>query len=171
MAAAQLKTTDGRLSRPGLRAESAIMGEGFNLRRFQDAQDGRDGPGAIYERALDELKAGRKLTHWMWFVFPQLEGLGQSFMAQKFAIGTLDEARAYLGHPVLGPRLRACVAALNALEGKSAYDIFGIPDDLKLHSSLTLFAKATKDNADFLAALDKYFDGEMDAGSLRLLGD
>jgi uncharacterized protein (DUF1810 family) len=159
------------LSRAGLRAEFAAMGDGFNLRRFQDAQDGRDGPGTIYERALDELKAGRKLTHWMWFVFPQLEGLGQSFMARKFAIANLDEARAYLGHPVLGPRLRACVAALNELEGKSAYEIFGIPDDLKLHSSLTLFARATKDNADFRTALDKYFDGELDAGSLRLLGD
>ena len=145
------------------------MGDGFNLRRFQDAQDGRDGAGTIYERALHELKGGRKLTHWMWFVFPQFEGLGQSFMAQKFAIGSLDEARAYLDHPVLGPRLRACVAALNGLEGVSAYDIFGMPDDLKLHSSLTLFARATNNNADFLAALAKYYDGELDAGSVRLL--
>jgi uncharacterized protein (DUF1810 family) len=146
------------------------MGDGFNLRRFQDAQDGRDGPGTIYERALHELKGGRKLTHWMWFVFPQLEGLGQSFMAKKFAIRSLDEARAYLADPVLGPRLRACVAALNGLQGRSAYDIFGVPDDLKLHSSLTLFARAADDDADFRAALDKYFGGELDAGSLRLLG-
>jgi uncharacterized protein (DUF1810 family) len=146
------------------------MGDGYNLRRFQDAQDGRDGPGTIYERALDELKGGRKLTHWMWFVFPQLAGLGQSFMATKFAIGSLDEAKAYMAHPVLGPRMRACVATLNGLEGKSAYDIFGIPDDLKLHSSLTLFARATDDNGEFLAALDKYYEGKPDYASLGLLG-
>ena len=147
------------------------MGDGFNLRRFVEAQDGRDGPGTIYERALSELKAGRKLTHWMWFVFPQLAGLGSSFMAQKFAIRSLEEARAYLAHPVLGPRLEACVAALNGLDGRSARDIFGVPDDRKLQSCLTLFAHAADDNAPFLAALAKYYDGDVDEASVRLLAE
>ena len=146
------------------------MVERTDLRRFLLAQDGRDGMDTIYERALAELAAGRKQTHWMWFVFPQLTGLGASFMAQKFAIRDLDEARAYLAHPVLGPRLRACVQALNLVEGKTAVQIMNFPDDLKLHSSLTLFAQATADNADFLAALGKYFDGAVDPGSMRILG-
>jgi uncharacterized protein (DUF1810 family) len=98
-----------------------------------------------------------------------LAGLGSSFMAQKYAIGSLAEAQAYLAHPVLGPRLRQCVAALNAVEGRSARQIMEFPDDLKLHSSLTLFAKASDDNGEFLAALGKYFDGAMDSESLRLL--
>ena len=146
------------------------MVERTDLRRFLLAQDGRDGMDTIYERALAELAAGRKQTHWMWFVFPQLTGLGASFMAQKFAIRDLDEARAYLAHPVLGPRLRACVQALNLVEGKTAVQIMNFPDDLKLHSSLTLFAQATADNADFLAALGKYFDGAVDPESMRILG-
>src|SRR3954471_19165176 len=138
------------------------MAEAYDLRRFVLAQDGRDGMDTIYERALEELQAGRKQTHWMWFIFPQLAGLGSSFMAQKYAIGSLEEARAYLAHPVLGPRLRACVAALNAVEGKTAREIMDFPDNLKLHSSLTLFAQATEDNAVFKAALAKYFDGALD---------
>ena len=146
------------------------MVERTDLRRFLLAQDGRDGMDTIYERALAELAAGRKQTHWMWFVFPQLTGLGASFMAQKFAIRDLDEARAYLAHSVLGPRLRACVQALNLVEGKTAVQIMNFPDDLKLHSSLTLFAQATADNADFLAALGKYFDGAVDPESMRILG-
>jgi uncharacterized protein (DUF1810 family) len=145
------------------------MADSFNLRRFQDAQDGRDGSGTIYERALEELKAGRKQTHWMWFVFPQLAGLGESFMAKKFAIHSLDEARAYLAHPILGPRLHAAVAALNGLEGRSAHDVFGFPDDLKLQSCLTLFAHAADDDADFMAALGKYYDGQGDAASVQIL--
>ena len=145
------------------------MGDSFDLRRFQDAQDGRDGMATIHERALEEIQAGHKRTHWMWFVFPQLAGLGASFMARKFAIASLDEARAYLAHPVLGPRLRACVAALNGLDGPSAHDIFGFPDDLKLQSCLTLFAHAADDNADFLAALAKYYGGDVDPASVRLL--
>lgn len=146
------------------------MAERSDLRRFVLAQDGRDGAGTIYERALEELTAGRKQTHWMWFVFPQLAGLGSSFMAQKYAIADLEEAQAYLAHPVLGPRLRACVEALNRLEGRSARQVMGSPDDLKLRSSLTLFAHATSENADFLAALAKYFDGEADPESMRRLG-
>lgn len=146
------------------------MAERSDLRRFVLAQDGRDGAGTIYERALEELTAGRKQTHWMWFVFPQLAGLGSSFMAQKYAIADLEEAQAYLAHPVLGPRLRACVEALNRLAGRSARQVMGSPDDLKLRSSLTLFAHATSENADFLAALAKYFDGEADPESMRRLG-
>ena len=145
------------------------MGDSFNLRRFQDAQDGRDGMVTIYERALEELQTGRKQTHWMWFIFPQLAGLGESYMAKKFAIQSLDEARAYLAHPILGPRLHTAVATLNALEGKSAQDIFGFPDDLKLQSCLTLFAHAADDNADFLAALGKYYGGDVDQNSVSLL--
>ena len=146
------------------------MVERRDLRRFLLAQDGRDGMDTIYERALEELSEGRKQTHWMWFVFPQLAGLGSSYMAQKFAIADLDEARAYLAHPVLGARYRACVQALNLVEGRSVQDIMPFPDDLKLHSSLTLFAQATADNADFLACLGKYFDGAVDPESMRLLG-
>ena len=146
------------------------MVEHGDLGRFILAQNGQDGAGTIYERALDELAAAKKQTHWMWFVFPQLAGLGSSFMAQKFAIQNLDEARAYLADPVLGPRLRACVQALNLVEGKTARQIMTFPDDVKLHSSLTLFAQATADNTDFLAALGKYFEGRVDPESMRLLG-
>ena len=142
----------------------------YDLNRFIEAQNGRDGRGTIYERALLELTAGRKETHWMWFVFPQLGGLGSSYMAQKFAIDGLDEARAFLTHPVLGPRLRDCVAALNAVDGRTANQVMGFPDDLKLQSSLTLFAQAADDNADFLAALGKYFAGAFDPASMRILG-
>ena len=145
------------------------MVETYDLRRFLLAQDGRDGMDTIYERALEELHAGRKETHWMWFIFPQLAGLGSSFMAQKFAISSLDEAKAYLEHPALGPRLRACVAALNAIEGKTARDIMDFPDNLKLHSCLTLFVQASEDSGDFTAALAKYFDGTLDVESMRLL--
>jgi uncharacterized protein (DUF1810 family) len=146
------------------------MAERPDLRRFILAQDGRDGMDTIYERALQELGGGKKQTHWMWFIFPQLAGLGSSFMAQKFAIVDLDEARAYLAHPVLGPRYRACVQALNLVEGKAVRQIMSFPDDVKLRSSLTLFAQATADNADFLACLGKYFDGAVDPESMRLLG-
>ena len=146
------------------------MADPSDLRRFLLAQDARDGACTIYARALEELEAGRKRTHWMWFIFPQLDGLGSSVMAQKYAIGSLAEARDYLAHPVLGPRLRACVQALNGLEGVTARDVMGFPDDLKLRSSLTLFAQATSDNADFRAALDTYFDGEADPESMRILG-
>ena len=146
------------------------MAEKHDLGRFLEAQDARDGASTVYERALAELQAGRKRTHWMWFVFPQLEGLGSSFMAQKYALASADEAAAYLAHPVLGPRLRACVAAVNAVEGRTAHEVMGSPDDLKLRSCLTLFAHATDDNAEFLAALRKYYGDEFDPASMRLLG-
>jgi uncharacterized protein (DUF1810 family) len=140
-----------------------------DLQRFIDAQDAPAGDGSVYERALAELRAGAKRSHWMWFVFPQLAGLGSSAMAQRYAISDLAEARAYLAHPVLGPRLRACVAALNGVHGKTARQIMGSPDDLKLRSSLTLFARATADNAEFQAALARYHDGVPDPRTIQLL--
>jgi uncharacterized protein (DUF1810 family) len=136
----------------------------MSLDRFVSAQDG------VYPDALAEIRAGRKRRHWMWFVFPQFAGLGSSSTAQRYAIASLDEARAYLAHPVLGPRLRECVAALLAVEGRSAGDIFGYPDDLKLRSSMTLFARAADDPAAFEAVLDRYYDGP-DERTLDLIGD
>jgi uncharacterized protein (DUF1810 family) len=133
-----------------------------NLDRFVEAQDG------VYADALAELTAGRKRTHWMWFVFPQIAGLGSSPTAQRYAIASLDEARAYLAHPVLGPRLRDCARALLAVEGRSAREILGHPDDLKLRSSMTLFARAADDPALFQAVLDRYYDGP-DPLTLKLL--
>jgi len=141
------------------------MADDHDLGRYVEAQDA----GGTYDRALAELRAGAKRTHWMWFIFPQLAGLGSSLMAQKYAIASLDEARAYLAHPLLGPRLRACVAAMNAVEDKTAREILGSPDDMKFRSSLTLFAHATADNADFLAALAKYYAGEPDPATLERL--
>jgi uncharacterized protein (DUF1810 family) len=132
------------------------------LDRFVEAQDG------AYDDALFELTAGRKRTHWMWFVFPQIAGLGSSPTAQFYAIASLDEARAYLAHPVLGPRLRECAQALLAVPGRSAREILGYPDDLKLRSSMTLFARATDDPALFQAVLDRYYDGP-DPLTLKLL--
>ena len=129
----------------------------FDLDRFIAAQTG------TYEAALREITAGRKASHWMWFIFPQLSGLGRSTMAQHYGITGLAEARAYLDHPVLGARYRECVAALRHLEHLSAHDIFGSPDDIKLRSSLTLFALAAPDEAMFDAALAQYFHGERDA--------
>jgi uncharacterized protein (DUF1810 family) len=134
-----------------------------SLERFVQAQEG------VYPRALAELKAGRKQSHWMWFIFPQVAGLGHSAMAQHYAIASLDEARAYLAHAVLGPRLKACTQAVLDVEGRSAHDIFGSPDDLKFRSSMTLFAEAKPRDILFQAALDKYFGGEGDAKTLQLL--
>jgi uncharacterized protein (DUF1810 family) len=161
MAGGAAKTRRRRLS-----TGECVTGESYDLQRFVDAQDA----GGTYERALAELRAGQKRTHWMWFVFPQLAGLGASPMAQRYAIASLDEAKAYLAHPVLGPRLRACVAAVNAVTGRSAHDIFASPDDWKFRSCLTLFAHATPDNGDFLAALSSYYRGEYDPASLKILG-
>jgi uncharacterized protein (DUF1810 family) len=141
-----------------------------DLQRFIDAQDAPVGGVTVYERALAELRAGAKRTHWMWFVFPQLAGLGSSATAQRYAIADLDEACAYLAHSVLGPRLRGCVTAVNGVRGKSAHEIMGTPDDLKLRSSLTLFAAASPDNAEFLAALERYYRGEPDPRTMAALG-
>ncbi|MGN6338928.1 DUF1810 domain-containing protein [Mycobacterium sp.] len=138
-------------------------GDPFDLKRFVDAQQ------PVYGDVVDELRGGRKRSHWMWFVFPQLRGLGGSAMAVRFGIGSLDEARAYLGHELLGPRLRECARLVTAVQGRSIGQIFGSPDDLKLCSSMTLFAHATEDNQDFVAVLDKYYDGREDRLTLERL--
>jgi uncharacterized protein (DUF1810 family) len=145
------------------------MAHPFDLERFLEAQDAPAGSGTVYDRALGELRAGSKESHWMWFVFPQIAGLGFSAMTQRYAISSLAEASAYLAHPVLGPRLRACVAAVNAVEGRTAHEVLGSPDDLKLRSCLTLFAHATADNADFRAALARYYGGAEDPATLARL--
>lgn len=139
------------------------MSDVFELQRFVDAQ------ARNYDLALAELRAGRKDSHWMWYVFPQIAGLGVSAMAQTYAIGSLAEARAYLAHPVLGVRLLECVAAVVAVKGRSAREIFGGPDDMKLRSSLTLFARAAPGGTLFRRALDLYFDGEPDPRTLEIL--
>lgn len=132
----------------------------YHLERFVDAQEG------VYERVREELLAGRKRTHWMWFVFPQLVGLGSSEMAVRYAISGLPEARAYLAHAVLGERLRECTRIVCGVERRTAGEIFGYPDDLKFHSSMTLFARVGEDSGVFLRALERYFAGEMDRGTL-----
>ncbi|HEX3545373.1 MAG TPA: DUF1810 domain-containing protein [Mycobacterium sp.] len=135
----------------------------FDLQRFVDAQD------RVYDTVLDELRDGAKRSHWIWFVFPQLRGLGSSPTATRYGISSLDEARAYLTHEVLGPRLRECARLAGAIDGRSVEQIFGWPDDLKVRSSMTLFALATQDNADFLAVLDKFYNGEQDSVTVGLL--
>jgi uncharacterized protein (DUF1810 family) len=135
----------------------------YNLQRFLDAQHG------VYGQAERELRAGRKETHWMWFVFPQIKGLGQSAMAHKYAILTLGEAKAYLAHPVLGERLRACTRLVTSLKDTTAEAIFGYPDCLKFHSSLTLFAQAAGEDRTFMDALTKYFRSELDAQTIDRL--
>jgi uncharacterized protein (DUF1810 family) len=135
----------------------------FNLQRFVDAQV------PVYDQVLRELQAGRKRSHWSWFIFPQLKGLGSSPMATRYAIGSLAEAQAYMAHPVLGPRLEACVALVNQVEGRSAEAILGPPDDLKFRSCVTLFSQAAPDRSVFQDALDKYFAGEPDPRTLERL--
>ncbi|TAL53168.1 DUF1810 domain-containing protein [Pandoraea sp.] len=139
------------------------MEDPYDLQRFVEAQD------PVYARVCDELRAGRKRSHWMWFVFPQMQGLGQSPMAQRYAIGSLAEAHAYLEHPVLGERLRACTQLVNSIEGRPVTQIFGAPDDLKFHSSMTLFSCAAADGEPFRTALRKYFDGAPDTQTLARL--
>ena len=139
------------------------MTDEYNLQRFLDAQEG------VYDTVLDELRAGGKSSHWMWFIFPQVEGLGLSGTAQKFAITSLEEAKAYLQHPVLGPRLRECTQLVLNVDGRSAEQIFGYPDHLKFRSCLTLFMTATTDNKVFKDALLKYFDGKPDELTLDIL--
>jgi uncharacterized protein (DUF1810 family) len=135
----------------------------FELERFVAAQ------APVYGQALAEITRGRKTSHWMWFVFPQLAGLGFSAMSQRYAISSLAEARAYVVHPVLGPRLAECVAAALATTGRSAEQIFGGVDAQKLHSSMTLFHRAAPDDPAFAAALERFFDGVSDAATDRLL--
>jgi uncharacterized protein (DUF1810 family) len=138
----------------------------FDLQRFVDAQDS----GATYAQALRELRAGRKTSHWMWFVFPQIEGLGSSPTARRYAISSLEEARAYLAHATLGPRLRESARALAELDGeRSAEAVLGHVDALKLRSSMTLFARAAPDEPLFAQVLDRYFGGAPDDATDRLL--
>jgi uncharacterized protein (DUF1810 family) len=135
-----------------------------SLDRFIVAQD------RVFDCVRAELAGGRKRTHWMWFVFPQIENLGHSAMARHYAISSLKEAKAYAAHPVLGARLRECTALVLAAEGSSAHDIFGSPDNLKFHSSMTLFARAAPDEPLFRRALDKYFAGKEDRSTVDKLG-
>ena len=135
------------------------MADPFDLDRFVRAQD------PVLDQVRRELGEGRKRSHWMWFVFPQLRGLGRSATAQRYGIGSLSEAKAYLAHPVLGPRLVECTGLVNKVEGRSAHQIFGGPDDLKFHSSMTLFAAADGDLPAFREALDKYFGGALDGST------
>ena len=139
------------------------MSDRYNLERFVRAQAG------IYDRALTELGAGQKRSHWIWFIFPQIKGLGMSEMSVRFAIDSLDEAKAYLEHDVLGSRLHKCTETVLALENTTVDEIFGYPDDLKFRSSMTLFAKASEEGSVFTQALKKYFNGVMDEATLRQL--
>jgi uncharacterized protein (DUF1810 family) len=155
------------------------LSDPHDLQRFVTAQD----EGGTYERALAELRAGRKTSHWMWFVFPQIAGLGRSETSQRYAIGSLEEARAYLEHPVLGPRLVECAQALLAHDGLTAQEILGGIDAVKLRSSMTLFSRAAKpqtkpaidpsrglgETAVFERVLERYFEGEADEGTLGMI--
>ena len=141
------------------------MDDPHDLARFVTAQ------AAVYEDVLAELRAGRKASHWMWFVFPQLRGLGSSPMAHRYGIASLDEARAYFRHPLLGPRLVECTKRMLGHRGRSAREILGPPDDLKLRSSMTLFAEASDDEPSFREVLDLFYAGQPDERTLALLGD
>src|SRR5665213_518063 len=139
------------------------MDDAYNLQRFVDAQK------PVYEQVCAELRRGRKTGHWMWFIFPQIRGLGHSETARRFAISCREEAVAYLEHPVLGPRLLECSRLVTLVEGKGIDEILGYPDDLKFKSSITLFASVTAENEIFVAALEKYFGGEYDRLKVNLL--
>ena len=158
----------GHLPKGGWRVLSereieSLAPDPFNLRRFVDAQH------RIFGQVRDELQAGKKESHWMWFIFPQIKGLGISTTAQKYAITGVDEAKAYLDHPLLGFRLRECTQLVNAVQHRSIEDIFGYPDNLKFHSSMTLFAHVHPSEKLFAAALTKYFNGEADRKTLEQL--
>jgi len=135
----------------------------YNLERFIDSQN------PVYDRVRSELRAGSKRSHWMWFIFPQIAGLGHSSTAQHYAISSLKEAEAYLQHPILGARLRECTQLVNDITGRTIEEIFGYPDDLKFRSSMTLFTRATVDNGVFRQALQKYFDGADDPLTVKIL--
>jgi uncharacterized protein (DUF1810 family) len=139
------------------------MADLFDLERFVDAQ------APVYEQARRELKAGRKESHWMWFIFPQIAGLGQSATSIRFAIASVDEAKAYLAHPVLGPKLRECARLALDVEGKTAREIFGSVDEMKFRSSMTLFARASPEDNVFERCLTKYFGGTEDPATLERL--
>jgi uncharacterized protein (DUF1810 family) len=138
-------------------------GDPHDLGRFVHAQEGN------YERALAEITAGRKRSHWMWYVFPQFDGLGFSPTSRRYSIKSVAEARAYLAHPVLGPRLTECAEAALRVEGRSALEVFGSPDDMKLRSCATLFAHVSPAGSVFERLLDRYFAGQRDDRTLRLI--
>src|SRR5206468_6854398 len=138
------------------------MDDPHDLQRFIDAQR------PVYARVKEELARGAKASHWMWFVFPQLKGLGRSTMAQHYGIASAQEALAYWGHPVLGPRLKECTELVNAVDGKTALQVFGSPDDLKFCSSMTLFERIVPQEPAFAQAIDKYFGGQRDARTIAL---
>ncbi len=142
----------------------SIAADPFDLDRFLSAQDG------VYENALRELRSGQKRSHWMWFVFPQIDGLGNSFVTKRFAVKSQEEAHHYLQHPILGTRLLECTQAVTRLQGRTAPQIFGTPDDLKFCSSMTLFEVVAGANSEFSLALDQYYSGRRDAATLQLLG-
>src|SRR5437868_9058995 len=143
--------------------ESDRAADPHNLGRFVQAQ--KDD----YDQALAEIKSGRKRSHWMWYIFPQIDGLGFSSMSRRYSIKSLAEARAYLDHPLLGPRLVECAEAALGVDGRSAHEIFGSPDDMKLKSNATLFASVTPADSVFARLLDKFFDGKPDGKTLELL--
>jgi uncharacterized protein (DUF1810 family) len=144
--------------------EPGGTGDPHNLNRFVQAQEDD------YERALSEIKSGRKRSHWMWYIFPQFDGLGFSSTSKRYAIKSVAEAEAYLNHPLLGPRLMECAEAVLRVEGQSAFEIFGSPDDMKLRSCATLFASVSPADSVFARLLDRYYRGERDSKTLRLLG-
>ncbi|MBX5012103.1 DUF1810 domain-containing protein [Rhizobium lentis] len=135
----------------------------YNLDRFIDAQNG------VYEQALSELEAGRKTSHWMWFIFPQIAGLGTSAMAEKYAIRSAGEAAAYLAHPILSNRLLRCIEAMLSVDGRSAHEIFGSPDDRKLRSSMTLFAAISEHGSPFHQAIERFYQGKFDERTMEIL--
>jgi uncharacterized protein (DUF1810 family) len=140
-----------------------VTTDSFDLERFIDAQ------APVYARVVAELRAGQKQSHWMWFIFPQIAGLGYSAMAQRYAIASREEARSYLAHPILGPRLRDCTRLVNGIQDRTIEQILGPPDDLKFHSSMTLFAQVAAGNGEFSAALGKYYGGRLDQATLDRL--
>lgn len=140
------------------------MNDPYRLHRFVEAQQDD------YEQALAEVKAGRKRSHWIWYIFPQIDGLGHSEMSREYAIKSSEEARAYLAHPILGPRLQACAEAALGVEGRTAHEIFGSPDDLKVRSCATLFAHVSPAGSVFHRLLDSLYQGDPDDATRRLLG-
>jgi uncharacterized protein (DUF1810 family) len=144
--------------------DPGVAGDPHDLNRFVQAHEG------VYERALSEIKGGRKRSHWMWYVFPQFDGLGFSATSKRYSIKSVAEAQAYLNHPVLGPRLTECAEAALGVQGRTALALFGSPDDMKLRSCATLFARISPPGSVFEQLLDKYFQGEPDGQTLRLLG-
>jgi uncharacterized protein (DUF1810 family) len=159
-----LINADGKLIyRDPIKEQMTSVNDPYHLQRFVDAQN------PVFDEVCAELREGRKKGHWMWFIFPQLTGLGHSQMATTFAISSRQEAEAYLKHPILGPRIRECSRLVCQVEGRSINQIFGCPDDLKFRSSMTLFASITSENQVFKDALQKHFAGELDRLTIERL--